>query len=250
MENKMNSVIPFELQLLTNAINYQQWLIETVSPFLGSRVLELGAGIGNMSFNMPAKELFVASEANRDLFAILQQRLSEKQNKGEPIVCELLDLNSNWVSSMQKYEIDTIISFNVMEHIENDCEAFKQQIEILKNNPIKKEKKIITFVPAHDWAFGTLDKEFGHFRRYSVKHLNGIFKEIAPGAPIYHRHFNLLGLPGWFLNGKILKTKTFNENQIKIFEALCPFIKGADDFIHSFLKLPLGQSLLYVVTIK
>ena len=82
-----------------------------------------------------------------------------------------------------------------------------------------------------------------------MAHLNSIFKDIAPHAAIYHRHFNLLGLPGWVFNGLILKTKNFNENQIKIFEAICPYIRGLDDFAHKVLRLPLGQSLLHVVTI-
>jgi hypothetical protein len=250
MESTLSPTLPFELRLLTNALNYQRWVIETVNPFFGNRILELGAGIGNMSFNVPVKELFVASEVDSGLFALLQRRLSPRQNNGENIICERLDLCADWVTSMGKYSLDTIVSFNVMEHIEDDFGAFRQQVEILRNSPDDRPKRIITFVPAHDWALGTLDREFGHFRRYSAKRLHTIFKKLAPDATVQHRYFNLIGLPGWFLNGKILKTKTFNENQIKIFEAICPYIKKADDFIHTFFRLPLGQSLMYIVTLR
>ena len=41
--------IPFDLVTLRAAVRYQQWVIRRCAPWLGQQVLEVGAGIGNMT---------------------------------------------------------------------------------------------------------------------------------------------------------------------------------------------------------
>ncbi len=48
--------IDFELESLSKARNYQRWMYESVAPHLGVSILELGAGIGNMSQWLPKRE--------------------------------------------------------------------------------------------------------------------------------------------------------------------------------------------------
>lgn len=43
------SGFPYELSLLSQAINCQKWIARAVRPYLGERIMEVGAGIGNMS---------------------------------------------------------------------------------------------------------------------------------------------------------------------------------------------------------
>ncbi len=56
--------LPFELDSLAEARNYQRWVFDAVRPFLGRRILEVGSGIGNMSQWLPADELLVLAETD------------------------------------------------------------------------------------------------------------------------------------------------------------------------------------------
>ena len=41
------------LNSLAKVNNYSQWMMEVIEPYIGSRILEVGAGIGNMTKNLP-----------------------------------------------------------------------------------------------------------------------------------------------------------------------------------------------------
>jgi hypothetical protein len=42
------------------------------------------------------------------------------------------------------------------------------------------------------------------------------------------RDFNHLSIPGWILNGKILKRRYFSRSQLKLFNVLVPAIRRID----------------------
>ena len=238
------SLIPFELQLLDTAVEYQKWVGETVAPFLGQSILEIGSGIGNMSRWLPQREKLVLTEAHPALFQILKKKFEGPENQN--VLVKHVDITQDWVKDLAPLNVDTIISFNVLEHIEDDHAAFRQFKSILDQSTAKK-KTIISFVPAHQWAHGSLDREFGHYRRYSGRDFRQIYQSIFPEAKCTHRHFNLFGVPGWFVVGKILKKKKIGMGSVKTFETICPWFRDMDDFIHVHFKLPLGQSILSVI---
>lgn len=238
------SVVPFELQLLDAAVNYQSWVSDTVMPFLGQSILEVGSGTGNMSRWLPRRERLVLSELNPELFQILKNQFGNRES--ENIFLEHMGIDSQAVTALAMHNIDTIVSFNVMEHIEDDRQAFRDFKEIL-NQSAAKTKTIVSFVPAHQWVHGSLDREFGHYRRYSGKDFQEIHRDIFPGAEASYRYFNLFGVPGWYLMGKILKKSKIGLGSVRTFETICPWFRDIDDFLHVRLKLPLGQSILSVI---
>lgn len=248
-ENDLDS-LPFQLGWLRRAINYQKWTFQAIEPFLGDRILEVGAGIGNMSRWLPLKERLIFSEIEPDLFCYLERTKEFYFENKENVDSILINVNDNWSENLAKENIDTIVSFNVMEHVKDDREFFAHLVNILKKSKSNKIKRIITFVPAHQFLHGTVDKYYGHFRRYSHKSLKKLKNQIVPEADFYYRYFNLVGLPGWFLLGKILRKKGLSKKSINSFERICPLIKYFDDFLHLKLKVPFGQSVLSVVTLK
>jgi 16S rRNA A1518/A1519 N6-dimethyltransferase RsmA/KsgA/DIM1 with predicted DNA glycosylase/AP lyase activity len=54
--------LPFELEILKDATNYQKWAAQAILPYLGERILEVGSGIGNMSQWLPVRQKLVLSE--------------------------------------------------------------------------------------------------------------------------------------------------------------------------------------------
>lgn len=245
----MSVPIPYELDSLRKAINYQKWVAETVEPFLGERILEVGAGIGNMSKWLPLRERLVLTETETQFIPILEQTVHEKLNGDSRARVERLDLTTDWVGKLSVEDFDTVVSFNVLEHIENDIEAFRQFAKILRESNSRRPKRIITFVPAHPWAYGAIDRGFLHHRRYSMKMFQELVNKAAPGAQLKMRYFNVFGLPGWVVLGRLFKRQNLGDGSVKAFEKLCPYIRGIDDFLHERLHLPFGQSLLAVVTL-
>ena len=76
-----------------------------------------------------------------------------------------LDLNR--IDDYEKigYEkFDSILSLNVLEHVENDVFALQQLYRMLKDGGT-----MVLLVPCHKFLFNVLDKKAGHFRRYTKK---------------------------------------------------------------------------------
>ncbi|HXQ21636.1 MAG TPA: glycosyltransferase, partial [Candidatus Acidoferrales bacterium] len=49
---------------MSNAPNFNRWIADTVRPFVGARVLELGAGIGNLTRALLPRDAYTVSEVN------------------------------------------------------------------------------------------------------------------------------------------------------------------------------------------
>lgn len=162
----------------------------------------------------------------------------------------LVDPAASLASSFQHEAFDTVLSFNVLEHIHDDTAMMRDLLDLLRSSSTPGPKRIVTLVPAHQWAFGEVDRAFEHCRRYSA----GSFRRLLRNAgaePLTRKNFrfrylNLPGLFGWWFNGKLLGRKQIGSGNIRAFETLCPMIRPVDDFLHHRLRVPLGNSLLAV----
>lgn len=244
----VESEIPFELRSLTGAHRYQSWIYSAVAPFLGKRILELGAGIGNMSRHLPVRELLVLSESDEKLLEILRRETSSWAREG--VFVKKLDLSGDWVEDFKAFDLDTIVSFNVMEHVENDLKSFSDQLALLRQSRASGPKRLVAFVPSHQWAYGTLDREFLHYRRYEKKEILNALSDLHADVKCWGFHFNIVGLLGWWFKGKIQKTSRISASTVKNFERLIPFIRSMDDFLHRALRFPFGQSLIIVCELQ
>jgi hypothetical protein len=86
-------------------------------------------------------------------------------------------------------------------------------------------------------------------RRSSAGMFADLARKACPGGRLQARYFNVFGLPGWVLLGRVLRRRNIDVRAIDAFEKLCPYIRGLDDAMHKYLKLPVGQSLLAVITL-
>jgi SAM-dependent methyltransferase len=238
--------IPFELQSLAEAHRYQKWLIDVARPHLGSRILELGSGIGNLSQHLPVRERLILSDIDPGLVQALERKLLPHES-GRVSVMRLQEPSP---AALGGENLDTVVSFNVLEHVEDDVKFMGQLIGLLRESGASGPKRIVTLVPAHPWAYGAIDREFGHYRRYSDSNFRRMLEEAGAGklsrGNYYSRYMNLPGLLGWWLNGKVLGKSKIGAGNVKAFERLCPFIRPVDDFVQSNLRFPMGNSLLAV----
>ena len=244
----MSEPLPFELEALRGAVNYQRWVADTVAPHLGSRILEVGAGLGSLSRWLPLRDRLVLSEFDPALLPLLRADVHQRFGADPRVTVVEADLGREMPATIAAEDLDTVVSFNVLEHVEDDAGALDRLAAVLRRSPSPGEHRIVTFVPAHPWAYGSVDAAYGHVRRYTAASFAALATKSCPDWRLQTRYFNAFGLPGWVLLGRVLRRRSVSVGAIRWFERLCPWIRDVDDLLHS-LRLPLGQSLIAVLTL-
>jgi SAM-dependent methyltransferase len=242
--------MPFELESLAKAVNYQQWVSEAIQPYLGRRILEVGAGIGNMSQWLPVRERVVLTETEPALLQILRDRVPGYfGDNASKVSVAPLDLSTPADARALEHErFDTIVSCNVLEHIEDDRAAISRLLDMLRasDQPVRR---LVAFVPAQPWALSDMDRFYGHFRRYSARQLRDLSRDLAPEAQVSLTSFNAVGLLGWVWSTMILKRTTIDPGSVRAFDTLVPYLKPFDTLLCRTLRYPFGQSLIWVLTL-
>jgi hypothetical protein len=139
------------------------------------------------------------------------------------------------------------VSFNVLEHIESDDQAVRTLADILRASPGTRPRRIVSVVPAHGFAFGTLDDAFDHHRRYDHESFARLAAAAAPDCAVVTRSFNPLGLPGWVVAGRLLHQGRIAPAQIRLSERLVPAYRWFDGIAVGRFGLRYGQSLIGVI---
>jgi SAM-dependent methyltransferase len=215
------------------APNYNAWLGKRLRGYLGKRVLEVGAGIGTITREIVhGCELLIALEADEDYAARLVERF-----QNEPRVRTLHSKveDTDW-AALARERLDSVVLSNVLEHIEDDTSAICNFRKALQAGGI-----MVVLVPALPLLFGTLDEAVGHHRRYMPASLRSVIERN--GFRVERLEWmNLLGIPGWFLNGRVLQRRLIPAGQLRIYDCLTPLVARME----SIFRLPFGLSLLAV----
>jgi len=139
--------------------------------------------------------------------------------------------------NIPKNYFDTVVCINVLEHINDDMEAVKAMLSVLRPGG-----KLFLYVPACNWVNGSLDRELGHYRRYSKQDLKKISYTV--NGYIDQLFFvNLLGILGWFWAAKLRKDKAIRRENASLMDKLVPFLSA----IERLIKPPIGQSLVLIL---
>jgi glycosyltransferase involved in cell wall biosynthesis len=209
------------LDSLAGTKRFNRWMADTVRPFVGTRVLELGAGIGNMTQHLArGRKIYVASDIDEEHIARLRVRFRGRPNL-EIRRCDLCDA-ADFQPLLGLF--DSVVCLNVVEHVEDDLGALRNIFSALKPGG-----RAIILVPQDQKAYGTLDEVLGHCRRYSEAQLRARMEEA--GFEVERvLQFNRVTRPGWRLNGQVLKRRSFGRFQLKVFDALVPLWRRIDGY--------------------
>src|SRR5207253_1829611 len=145
------------LNNLTGTPQYLSWLARTLRPHLGDTVLEIGAGIGNLSGRLMGRRLqYVAAETDALHLHALRNRFLRTPNVQ---VRRIDPANAEDFAGMEN-TFDTVLAINVLEYLDNPA-ATVHSLEL----SLKAGGRLITLVPQGPGLFGSLDKAMGHRRR-------------------------------------------------------------------------------------
>ncbi|MCL2349390.1 MAG: bifunctional glycosyltransferase/class I SAM-dependent methyltransferase [Planctomycetaceae bacterium] len=225
------------LQSMNHVRKYTQWQVRLASKWFGSKILEIGSGIGNVSRCLPQRERLTLTDCDPEYVRILENHYDGNDTIN---VCKLdvhseEDVQAVMEKSQGKSQYDTLVMFNVLEHLEKDGDALRRLKPLLQNHG-----KLILILPQHKWLYGAMDKAEGHYRRYTSQGVKNLLSQSGYRV-VKLRSFNFMALFGWFVNSVLLRRKNAGKFQLKIFNTLVP----VSAFFERWLPLP-GANLLVV----
>lgn len=221
-----------ELNAMEEAQRYHRWILRYFQPYLGRRIMEIGAGAGTFASRLiesaPESEFFLFEPA-ANLFPLLRRRF-----EGDSRVQTYNDSVDARAASVAP---DTVVMVNVLEHVENDAECLRQIYALLPT-----DGHLLVFVPALPAIYGSLDRAFEHFRRYRKAELSTALAG-AGFRTLHIRYFNLVGVAAWFLSGRILKHTTVPAGNVRFYDR---WVVPPSSWMENWWEPPVGQSLLAV----
>ena len=208
------------LERLARAPRFSRWMADTIRPWVGQRVLEIGAGTGNLTVNLVPRQFYCATDLNPFYVAGL-----DKLRESRPY----LHVGNTDGCSLETFPVerdfDTVVCLNVVEHVDDDE-------HILRNihQALAPGGRAIILVPQGRWLYGTLDEVLGHQRRYSPAQLRAVGSKAGFECERI-LGFNRTGVPAWWLNGKLLRRRTFGIWQVKMLNLLTPVFRIVDRWL-------------------
>ncbi len=204
------------LRRMSRLTRYNRWIWDAIRPWMGQRVLEVGAGTGTMTRYLYGRELVVATD--REVPYLDRLRNSFRRRPG--ILVEELDLDAGPVPErFAQHRFDTVLCINVLEHTADDLLVLRRLFDLLA-----PEGRIVVYVPAGRSLFGSLDRGVGHQRRYEKDELEDKLKQAGFEVEVSH-HQNRAGKLGWWFNSRILRRRQLPSGQSRIFDRLVPLFR-------------------------
>ncbi len=197
------------LNNLNGTPQYLSWLARVVRPYLGDTVLELGAGIGNLSGRLMSRRLlYVAAEKDPLYLHALRNRFLRTPN----VRVRRIDPDTPSDFDDRDGCFDTVLCLNVLEYVEDPRGA----IESMRGR-LNPGGKLVVLAPQHGFLYGALDRSLGHKRRFE----RGQLEQLLRGADFEVRRvfsLNKIGTPPWLIYSKLLGSLRINKLTLKIFD--------------------------------
>ena len=222
------------LEAIAGADRFNEWMYDTVKPFCHGKILEIGSGIGNIS------RFFVRDRWDVSLSDSSATYLETLRAKFPSTDVFDIDIAATDFDSRVKHlagKFDTVFLLNVLEHIEDDGKALLHCGSLL--NP---GGTLVVLVPAYRALYARLDKELGHFRRYTKRSLGAVI-ENAGMEPKRVFYFNAIGISAW-LYAKCFRLKRVPKKEMNIFDRL----SGPGKVIDRLVMHSIGLSAIGVAT--
>ena len=189
-----------ELERFNKANLWIKYIIFKIMRFLKDDMLEVGAGLGSFTKGyMKNFHSITLTDTDEDNLNLLKKNFIHNQN---------INIIKSSIKDIEK-KFNTIIYFNVLEHIKDDISEIKSALEKLN-----KGGHLIILVPAHQKMYSKFDKAIGHYKRYDIDFFK---KNRFENSKIIKLHFlDFFGYLLYYLNKIFFKEETYPTN-LKIF---------------------------------
>ena len=216
------------LKVMENARLYNKALVNLVSKNFkkGQKILDFGAGIGTLS------EIFRLKGFEVDCIENNFEETNILKSKGFKVFSD--------INEFPDESIDNIVAYNVFEHILEDEEVLKQIYP-----KVKKDGKLLIFVPAFQSLYSNFDKNLGHVRRYEQNDFLSLIQNVGFKIKEW-RYFDSLGYLSALSYRKVSNNGNVTKKQVLIYDKIIfPLSMAFDLFFNKFF----GKNI-YAIAIK
>lgn len=222
---------------ISEAVNYNNWVVDLFAPYLGESVLEVGIGHGGFSD-------ILNTHGVKDYAGVdIDQSLVDHAQKNHPNHTYFTaDVCEDTLPDRLGKKFDSVICFNVIEHIPEDDKAIKNMLRVLKPGG-----HLLLFAPAFPALYSDMDTLAGHYRRYTKKTFLQAVPEEKRKNIIRLEYFNPIGGLGWYVNKFKKYDSLENESingQIKFFDK---YILPVSRMMNCITKPFFGQSIVGII---
>jgi glycosyltransferase involved in cell wall biosynthesis len=203
---------------LSNVPNFNRWMGTVIQPHLGSRVLEIGAGIGNLTHLFCPRERYTASDVNPLYLDYLRARFVNRPY----FDVRRVDLGAQADFQDLAGGYDTVVCLNVLEHVKDEAQALANM-----RSALEPGGRAVILVPQNPGLHGTLDEVLGHERRYSRKTLEDALHRAGFQLEQMFDFNRSTTIPWWF-NGRVLRRRHFGRLQMKLLNSSVWFLRRVD----------------------
>jgi len=229
------------IEIKNKDINRHPWELSRVESLIkeikkyhvGNKILDIGCGDSYFDYRLMDEIKDIDSFYGIDIYA------KEEIKDGKYLVV-------NNYKKLKNKKFDTILMFDVLEHIEDDAEFLKNTVEPM----LEDNGKIIMSVPAYQSLFSKHDEELRHYRRYNIKMIKDACMESSLKIIKYHYFYASL-VPLRIISKLLNKDNKVNEWKKSQEHILTRFMKWLLNLDYTVCKkmnkLSFGLSLFIVL---
>ncbi len=211
------------------AHNYNIWIINLLAPYLGQRILEIGCGIGNLTY-------YLQDFGTLACIDISDYYLSHMKIDYPHLKFYKIDVADENIVKLRSEDFDTIVCVNVLEHIEDHGKALKNMYDILRPGG-----RLLLYVPALSLLYGSVDRNLLHYRRYDKIGIQKLLQKV--GFSVEKIFFsNFVAIFGWFFNSRIQRKNRLSYWQTILFDKFAPLFEK----IEARFRPPIGMCLVAI----
>lgn len=220
------------LDAMSGASNYHEWIVQELQPFLGASSAEIGAGTGTVTeliLRAGVKEV-VCFEPSRTSHERLRERLG-RDDRVRAVDATLADRAEEF-----RNRFDSIVYINVLEHIEHD----RAELACARA-ALKPQGHVLIFSPALPALFSDLDRNVGHYRRYTKR---GLIETVqAAGFHVVKaRYFDVAGILPWYIAFVLLKQSAI-PTSVGMYDR---FVVPTMRTLEKLVEPPIGKNVLLI----
>jgi 2-polyprenyl-3-methyl-5-hydroxy-6-metoxy-1,4-benzoquinol methylase len=224
-----------ELELFREAHHWKAYLASELRPFVGGRVLEVGAGIGGTTRAFGDTGATVSDWCCLEPDPAQADHLREMVKRHElPRACRVREGTVGDLPPQEAF--DSILYVDVLEHIADDAAELRAAARHLAPGG-----HLVVLSPAHRWLFSPFDRRVGHHRRYTRASLLA----AAPGelVPVRTRYLDAAGLLASLANRVLLRQAEPTPREIRVWDSV---LVRASTRVDRLFLYRIGKSVLAV----
>lgn len=196
----------------------QRWIAALVRPYVGSRVLEVGAGVATLSARLLPRDRYTVADTNPHYLDYLHNF-----SEGKPYLdVRRLDPENASDVALVEGAYDTVLALNLLARARDDAAALRHLTTALEPGG-----RAIIGVPAGPELFSQIDTSVGHRRRYTPDGVRALV--AAAGLELETLlDFNRVAAAAWWMNGRVLYARGFSRPLLKAVNVTMPAWRRLD----------------------